>query len=305
MRERLFALAPLVLLASCGYVGDPLPPALNIPNPVTDLAAIQHGDKIVLTYTVPPQTTEGLPLRHLGPPRIQVGDKQLEGTAHAPGKATEEITIENLVGKRVPVRVQINNGRGRYSQWSNEVVLNVVEPLKPPVQPVAASDVKGVRVTWQGETRPGETWRVFRTGTDTAAVVDKPEYIDTTAEVGKEYTYRIQSVLGTAESDLSVPASVLARDVAPPSVPSGLNLVQGIDTVELGWDPNTEPDFKAYRVYRSVGNGAMQLLADNVQAPAYSDKQIKSNETYRYAVTALDQAGNESGKSQVVEVHVR
>ena len=55
-----------------------MPPALNIPEKVTDLRAVQRGGKIVIDYTVPALTTERLPVKHLGPPDLQIGDKPVE-----------------------------------------------------------------------------------------------------------------------------------------------------------------------------------------------------------------------------------
>ena len=43
MRRWLVAAAAAALLAGCGYIGDPLPPLLNIPARVTDLTAVQRG----------------------------------------------------------------------------------------------------------------------------------------------------------------------------------------------------------------------------------------------------------------------
>src|SRR5579885_3098954 len=51
----LYALA----LAGCGYIGDPLPPLLNIPARVNDLAAVQRGGKLIVQFTLPRVTTEG------------------------------------------------------------------------------------------------------------------------------------------------------------------------------------------------------------------------------------------------------
>src|ERR1035437_7564782 len=50
------------LLAGCGYVGDPLPPLANISPPVSDLAALQRGGRILVQFPVPAKTTEGHPI---------------------------------------------------------------------------------------------------------------------------------------------------------------------------------------------------------------------------------------------------
>ena len=301
-----FALLPLVLVCSCGYIGDPQPPALNIPSRVTDLAVVERGDKIILNFTAPALTTENLPIRQLGAVEAQVGGKVLELQPVKPGANTVEIDARDWVGQQAPVKIRLNNGRGRYSEWSNQVVLDVVEPLAPPASVAAVPDPKGVRVTWQSPARPGQTWRIYRDGgNEPAGVSDQPEYIDPATEYGKEYKYQVQAVIGKAESPLSPAVTVPTKDIFPPAVPTNVTAIQGIDTVELNWDPNTETDLKGYRVYRSVNGGALELVAGDVEAPSYSDKKVTGNETYRYSVTAIDQVGNESGKSQVVEIKTR
>lgn len=299
------ALLLLLLVCSCGYVGDPLPPALNIPARVTDLAAIEHADKIVLTFTIPPLTTENLVIRHLGPSEAQVGAQTIRLQADRPGHWTQEIPAREWIGQQVQIKVRLNNDRGRYSGWSNEVTLVVVNPVPPPASVVAVSDPKGAKVTWVSPAQPGQTWRVFRDGSKDPVVVDRPEYVDAGAEFGKEHRYQVQAVVGQAESELSNTAAVVTKNTFPPATPTGVTAIQGVDSIELNWDPNTETDLKGYRVYRSTNGGAMELLAGDVEAPSYSDKKVTGNQMYRYSVSSVDQVGNESGKSQPFEIKTR
>src|SRR5450432_2546421 len=66
--KRFLPAAAALLLAGCGYVGDPLPPLANIPARVSDLAAMQRGGRIIVQFTVPAKTTEG----HLIPPPVHL-----------------------------------------------------------------------------------------------------------------------------------------------------------------------------------------------------------------------------------------
>src|SRR5579871_6127627 len=52
-----------LLSSGCGYMGNPMPPALNRPVRVEDLSAVEHGANIVIQFTVPTTTTEGNPIR--------------------------------------------------------------------------------------------------------------------------------------------------------------------------------------------------------------------------------------------------
>jgi hypothetical protein len=49
--------------AGCGAPAAPLPPTLNLPQPVRDLAAKRIGDTVHLTFSVPQKTTDKLPVR--------------------------------------------------------------------------------------------------------------------------------------------------------------------------------------------------------------------------------------------------
>ena len=54
----LFSLFYFLLLTNCGTRGDPQPPRPPIPQAVTDVAARQVGDSVVLTLTLPKKTVE-------------------------------------------------------------------------------------------------------------------------------------------------------------------------------------------------------------------------------------------------------
>jgi fibronectin type 3 domain-containing protein len=55
-------------------------------------------------------------------------------------------------------------------------------------------------------------------------------------------------------------------------------------------------------VYRALGDGPFEKLADTQEAPSYSDRAAQSGKSYRYAIAAFDKLGNESEKSSLVTV---
>jgi hypothetical protein len=303
-------------------VGEPLPPLRNIPKSIDDLAGVQRGGRIIVHFTPPGTTTEGRPLA--GPVKF---DLRI-GTATAPfdpqvwaakahpltpitmnhGLAQAEVPSGAWTGQEVSLAVRTTGPNGKESGWSNFVNLTVVPPPQRPGAVTAEGTPDGVRLSWQGE--PGDFLVLRRPGAEgsfaQAAEVQQPEWLDRGAEFGKPYTYLVQRVVKqeggrTVQSELSDEASITPKDLYPPAAPRGLRVVAGPSSIELAWDRNTEPDLAGYRVYRSAAGGSWAKLADVSQVPAYSDHQIESGKAYQYAITAVDQAGNESPRSAPLE----
>jgi hypothetical protein len=102
---------------------------------------------------------------------------------------------------------------------------------------------------------------------------------------------------------LSNPIRVEAANIFPPSVPTGLVAVATQTpteiSIDLSWKASTDTDLAGYAVYRSEGDGPCERIspAEPVAGPAFHDARVKPGQLYRYAVTALDQSGHESGRS--------
>jgi hypothetical protein len=62
--------ASLTVLAGCGVPGEPTERKPPIPTAVTDLAATQQGDNVILTFTFPKDSIEGRELKQ--PPAIEI-----------------------------------------------------------------------------------------------------------------------------------------------------------------------------------------------------------------------------------------
>ncbi|BDC53057.1 hypothetical protein F183_A53720 [Bryobacterales bacterium F-183] len=319
MRVSLVFLA-ILGVSGCGYVGDPLPPALNIPQRIADLKAEEVGDRIEVEFTLPSLTTEGIVLKSLGGVDLRAGAnltpfnesawaesaKVIEMSSEKPGIVRKRLPAKEWAGKEILIGVRAMNTNGRTSGWSNFVILKVVEPLaKPVVRPV--SDPQGVKLTWTGA---APTYRVFRkAATDKEAVqvaeVNEAAYLDATADFGAPYSYSVVAVNGNARSDASDTVEITPEDKFPPAVPANLQVILGINTAELAWDRVTDTDLRGYRVYRSVDGAEFEKIADLVELPSYSDKSPAAGKTNRYVIAAVDQRGNESGRSAPpVEINV-
>jgi hypothetical protein len=74
-----FLLSIFLLTAGCGAPGEPQPPTPPVPQSITDLAAKQAGDGVLLTFTMPGKSTLGEALQQV--PAFEV----LRGTLRADG----------------------------------------------------------------------------------------------------------------------------------------------------------------------------------------------------------------------------
>lgn len=321
MRARaLCAIAAAILLSSCGYVGDPLPPALHIPQTIKDARAAQIGDKIVIEFTAPALTVESLPVRRIGEVDVRVGTagapfrqaewesaaKRINVPGPEPGPIRVETAVAPWVGRELIVAARVASDRGRFSEWSNLVVIPVVRPLPQPAAVAGEAHPNGARLTWtSGDDRPMQ-FRIYRAeeGKPQAQIATsgKAEFVDRTVVFGKPYVYWVQASLDKAVSEIAGPIPVKPEDRFAPAAPSGLAGVAGPKAVELIWNRNGETDLKFYRIYRAEGAADLQVLADAVEQPAHSDRQVAPGAIYRYAVTALDSAGNESERSNIIDI---
>jgi hypothetical protein len=317
MLTRLSLVAAALLLAGCGYVGDPLPPALNIPARATDLAVVQTGDRLRISFTAPATTTEQLRIERYQEVDLRVGPIPATFSYDAwaataqpvpvkypePGQpASVDLPAAPWAGRELLAAVRFRGSHGRYSEWSNSVAFTPREPLPQPVVR-AAPDPEGIRVGWQP--LPEANWRVWRKSAADAqpvevATVKGPEFVDRNVSLGLTYTYIVQARRGQAESLPSAPVETVAADRFPPAPPTGLVANAGVNSVELAWERNNESDLGSYRIYRKEGDGAFTVIADAVEAVAFSDRQVQSGIRYSYQITALDKSGNESLPSAAI-----
>ena len=147
--------------------------------------------------------------------------------------------------------------------------------------------------------------------------VTQARALDEDVRFNERYEYRVQRV-GTVEINgqtlelagpLSAPVEMETKNTFPPAIPSGLAAVGTAGqngagpAIDLNWQPDTEPDLAGYIVYRREGDGPWQRIspAQPVVGPAFHDGNVAAGRTYRYAVSAIDEEGHESVRSEAAE----
>ncbi len=313
-RSRLLLPVLLIGLTGCGYIGDPLPPSLQIPRAVQDLTAVERGETVFIEFTTPPETTDSVPLRRIGEIDLRAGPDapdwearatRIDASAPEPGRVRVELSAREWAGRDVVLRVRVASSRGRFGEWSNAVRMKIVPPLEIPQDVTGAAAPGGVRLIWKAP--PGPVYRIYRR----AAAEKEPvligtaegvEFIDTAARYDTPYEYRVEAFMkiGDAEalSERSAPVSVTPDDHFAPAVPSGLTVTAGAGVIQITWDPNPEADLRGYYLYRSASGGEFERTGDLLPTPYYADRAVKSGTQYRYCITAVDQKGNESARTR-------
>lgn len=325
----------LLFLLSCGSVGEPLPPLLNIPGRSEDLSAHQTEQGIILEWTWPETTTEGMPLTDLerfgvyfmatSPGQPPPSDfeiqsnwlRDIEGAGLenlGPGDPVQvTLDAEPFLGKAFALGVRAESRRGRSAGFSNLIVIEVLPLPAAPSAPQLTVTADDIELTWPAV--PGaRSYRLYRR----AESGDKFEPIATTTETSfrdsqftwdQTYIYRVQSLTGSPSYQVaghtSEPTQITARDTFPPSAPAGLRVVEGLDSIALSWQPGPEPDLAGYRLRRIAGNTEPVVLDPSlIPTLSFNDKTVEKGVTYRYQLTAIDQNNNESSPAESRAVHL-
>jgi len=269
----------------------------------------------------------------------EVAAPQLPGTTSQQGKSADKmqahytdvlprgLLVENP-GAQIAYAIAVLNGNGRSAGISNTAQVPAIAALPAPLDFRAQVTAEGVVLSWAGIVHGAETpglrntYRVYRRpdgGNSDAVAGELPvdaasatELVDHSFEWEKTYLYRATVVTliheegkpdAEFESDDTPAVRVLAHDVFPPAMPSGLQAVfSGAGQqlfIDLIWAPDTDGDLAGYNIFRhEAGAEPEKINAETVKTPAFRDMNVFSGKNYFYSVSAVDVRGNESARSQ-------
>jgi hypothetical protein len=264
MKPQFALLLPaLAILVGCASSGPPLPPSLNLPAPVSDLRAVRKGDHVLLSWTVPTQTTDHESAGRLGPTlicRSSAPEVSTCGTTVAevaPAGASAASYVDHLPAAvptdptaRLTYAVEALNRNRRGAGLSNQVRVSSFPAQPPPQNFQVEASAQGVRITWScpALSSPESSTleyklRIYRRaeGSTADTRVAEPDVMscqnpvfDQNFEWEKTYEYRAAVVTtirvpGQAETVIEgddTPAMKLfVHDTFPPAVPAGLQAV--------------------------------------------------------------------------------
>ena len=276
--------------------------------------------------------------RQSAPTACETAGGEMSIAPGAEGNFTETLPATFLAGDVHPLNyfVELKNSSGRSAGPSNAAPILAGAPPAPVEGLRAVVRKEGVVLHWAAE-KDNAAIRLERTlltppvakprkksnplaappePTEQNLLVEANEAqahraLDPAARFGQSYHYRAQRVVRKTvggktlelDGEFSAPVAVEVKDVFPPAVPTGLSAVASTNengvSIDLSWLPNTESDLAGYIVYRREGEELWKRLTTQPSVgPAFHDATVEAGHSYRYAVSAIDQSNQESGRSQ-------
>jgi hypothetical protein len=253
-----------MISVSCGYVGDPKPPALRLPMKVTDLAAVERGPKILVTFTLPVETTDGLLIETPPDVELRIGPTPREWNEEEWAKGAD----------RVPVPA-----------W--QPVPKAPKSILPRKAAPAASGASGAKrppVKTPPKRNAPLVSPEVQAGYFRTVEVDAAKYSGKTVAVG----LKTHGPHGRDDG-----WSVVSLEVLPPlNAPRELKATDGPGTVHLQW----LADAPMYRVFRRVQSGTgddtnWTQLGESATL-SFDDKTFEYGKTWQYYVQSVRKAGD-------------
>jgi len=179
---------------------------------------------------------------------------------------------------------------------------DVIPPSTPTGLTVTAASCSQINLSWTASTDTGgsglKSYQLYRNNVFLREVVaPTTSFSDSGLTASTAYSYAVQAVDNAGNASLSASASATTpacADVTAPSTPTSLTVAAAsCSQINLSWGGSTDntggSGLKGYNVYR---NGTFLKLVTG--ATSTSDGSVAASTSYSYAVSAVDNAGNQS-----------
>jgi len=256
--------------------------------------------------------TELVPLPAPGS-SVRVGVRSRAGGVRAPIASIFTLTVHEPPATPAGITAK-NDPAGVLLTWPTvpPTPVPTAPPTPRPVAPVAPGAILAATPVPTPTPAPIAGYQIRRRPPTGAAVllsekpIAGPPFLDETALGSGRFCYTVRRVIVAepviASAD-SPEGCVDVKDVRPPQPPVGLTAQPRNGGFELAWSPSPDADVTVYRVYRAATGTMPQKLAEKPAAErTYVDASAPARGTaYRFTVTAVDAAGNESSPSSPAE----
>lgn len=228
------------------------------------------------------------------------------------------------MNKEAFYRVVLEDFGGRDSVPSDLARAPRVSLPAPPAGLKVAAGENKMSLSWQGPTAPeglnpaqGQLafagYVVWRKGPDGVRQLNErplrvPLLVDRTVVPGAPYAYQVASIKQVGKSVIqSMPSpwvGASTTDVTAPGEASDLMAASQPQGLFLRFTPSPDLDVKGYMLFRreKVDGQWVQIGEELLVENVYIDKDVKPMQVYYYHVVAVDESGNKSEMSEVLEV---
>jgi len=232
-------------------------------------------------------------------------------------------SIKNLENKRYRFAILYYYGKKR-SPISNIEFIETINPVRPIEDLTLTRERKVLKLKWSKpflnlsntKIKGISGYRVYRKleGQE----LDKPaefeeiskgnvllEFFEDT-DTGIDATYSYYVTVVSSDNIYSSPsntATLKLSDIYPPDPPVNLVVFKGKDHMFLTWEKAKDKDFSHYIIYKNSSNSqdGFKPLTGQVTDNFFKDNKVKPRVTYFYYITAVDNKGNESNRSNLVK----
>jgi uncharacterized repeat protein (TIGR01451 family) len=208
---------------------------------------------------------------------------------------------KELAPGKYTLHYQLPVGPNKLASYSRMFdVVNANTPFVTLHSPDHNSVTNNRNVTIAGMSIPNASVKVkiYNTGTTTlvserTVTADANGNFSTSVTIQTDGRYDVYGYRENAESN----KLTFTVDTTPPAKPENVQVEQVSNTLKVTW--NAVSDAKNYKVEMATGNGAFQVMNDNLTANQYVLTTIQPATTYTFRISARDEAGNVSAASNV------
>ena len=239
------------------------------------------------------------------------------------GTSVQWIDRAGLVpGHRYVYVLTALDARGRSSPPSERRPITFLAAPMPPLDVHATAGNRQVTVSWRAPSEftdaspaSGEIRYIVVRGVGSSGSMDvitpqplaATSYTETGLQNETEYHYRVRAVRMDPRATVTgAPSAAVAAtpvETARPSAPRNLVIVPSSGALRLAWSRSPESNVALYAVYRATGAEVpVRIGTTPAGTTTFTDRDVHPGVTYRYTVTALDDARrpNESTPSNEV-----
>jgi len=274
------------------------------PSKVIGLRAIPSASRIVLNWDDVPEDDLWY---------YQVECKNASGNFVSVAVVYDKRGVEltNLQPETVyTYRVRAIDLLGNVGEVSDEISVTTIDDTTAPVitslGPVSSRYGNSINLRATIYDNVSAVSEVFQISRDNINWTDIKYFDRIGSNFNISYTYDISSIeegyiyIRCIATDASgnvssgAPVNEYYIDHTAPLKPSNVEVIASSGYVNLKWDKGTEEDLYCFNIYKSVDNGDFTKIADSYKYLNYSDTNVKNTLTYKYRISAVDIAGNES-----------